>query len=239
MASIIRVRLLYEWPPHDTSADDTARTADCLSDDFAPNAGRRRVRALSREKRHRQRPRKGLVLWLTELGEPDRGTARRPSPIGPQGAVPKREDRREVTVGIRRRRGVVDLVYGRSDEDTADPRFDGRRNPGIGMLEDRDAARNATVQQHPKRRQPQRRDRNKRGRIRQQRLDGVEAQACGVVEVDVGVVDSVNRPEEWDGMEDAVLEIKCEVEETHGGRDRQPPHETTIKREAPTAVRQK
>jgi hypothetical protein len=40
-------------------------------------------------------------------------------------------------------------------------------------------------------------------------------------------------------MKDAVLEIKREIEETHGGRDHQPPGEPIIKREAPTAVGQK
>jgi len=197
------------------------------------------VRAPKREKRHRQCPRQSLIFRFAEFHQPDLGAGRRLGPIGPQGSVPKGEDGREVTVGIRRRRGMVDPMHGGSDEDAPEPRFDGGGDLGIGMLEDRDAARNATVQQHTKRRQAAHSDGNQHGRVCEYRLDGVEAQAGGVVEVDVGVVDPVNRPKEWDGMENAVLEIKGEVEQTHRSRDRQPSRETTINREAPTAVRQK
>jgi len=117
---------------------------------------------------------------------------------------------------------MVDPMHVGSDEDPAETNLDRWRTTSVGVLEDRHARGERLVDEDSEGGQAEYCDRGERRAIRQQRLNGMETEGRGVVEVHVGVMHPVNGPEHRHRVEGTVLEIKKQVEEEHRDRNRGP-----------------
>src|SRR5881409_2263290 len=136
--------------------------------------------------------------------------------------VPPREIEPEIAIRFAPENGVMDAMHVRGDDEPTQRALNGEGQSDVAMVEHRSGVQSDFKYQHRERRCAQRDDDEELDAQRQQYLDGMKSRTGGHVHVQVGVVHSMEPPENGNGMKNAVLEVNRQVEQKQSEQPFQP-----------------
>src|SRR5947208_9846730 len=107
----------------------------------------------------------------------------------------------------------MDAVHLGGDDDPSQYAFDEPRQTDVAMVEHGGGVKRHLEYEHAKRGSPENGNNRKLNYHRQDDLNGMKAQPCRDIKLQVGVVHPMQPPKRWNSVEDDVLEIDRKIEQ--------------------------
>ena len=117
---------------------------------------------------------------------------------------------------------MMNPVHVRRDNEKAQYSVDGGPDAQIAVVEHGCRVQEHLEDQDGDGRRPERRDNHHLYAQRQRYFQGMKAEACGDVEIEVRVMHAVQPPQCRDHMEQDMLHVYCEIEHDHGYENGEP-----------------